>query len=152
MILSIDPGLKGGAVFIKDGGIHSYVLFERGYKNLYDLLRANKVETVIIENVRGYRGENVKSIFTFGKTVGHVEGVLICTGFDLKKIIRIEPKTWVSFYKDVWECKGKQKSCKAVKKLFQKKGGFDDIIKYDALSDAYLMWFFWEKTRTLNKS
>ena len=155
MYLSIDPGLKGGAVLIdRDGDILSSSLFERGKKDFFDLVYTNKnlIEFIIIENVRGYAGENVKSIFTFGKEVGQVEGILISCGFKIDDLIRIEPRTWVSFFKDVWECKGKQKSCKAIKRLFNGREGFDKISRYDALSDAYLIYYYWIKTRAINRT
>ena len=147
MDLSIDPGRTGGAVFIKEGKPFKYSLFERGYKNFFNLIQEHKseIKNIIIENVRGYAGENVKSVFTFGKELGKVEGILLASDFPLDKVIRIEPRTWVSFYKDVFTCKTKKKSCKAVKKLFN----FDEIARYDSLSDAYLIWWYWEKTKAL---
>lgn len=67
----------------------------------------------------------------------------------MDKVIRIDPKTWTSFYNDVWECRGKQKSCKAIKKLFKDKEWSGNVSSNDALSDAYLMWYYWNKTRAI---
>jgi hypothetical protein len=146
MDLSIDPGRTGGAVFIKDDKPFKYCLFPY-YLAFFNLVQEHKYEikNIVIENVRGYAGENVKSVFTFGKELGKIEGILLANDLSLDKGIRVEPRTWVSFYKDVFTCKTKKKSCKAVKKLF----GFDDIARYDSLSDAYLIWFYCKKTKAL---
>lgn len=152
MFISIDPGLKGGAVVIdKDGSVLRYTLFERGMHDFYKVASTNADHNpqVIIEDVRGYAGENVKGVFTFGKTLGHVEGILISAGYNLNKITRVNPRSWTSFFKAVFDGdKTKQKSCEAIKKLFKdelEERNLKQVVRYDALSDAYLMWFFLKK-------
>lgn len=150
MYLSIDPGQKGGAVLVDVNGIViDKCIFDSSYKDFIRIVKNNKqqIKKVIIENVRGYAGENVKSVFTFGKSLGHAEGILICFGFKVDQIARVEPRSWVSFFKDCFKIKGKRKSCDLVKRTFLEKTG--TIYRYDSLSDAYLIWFYWFK---LNKS
>ena len=147
MYLSIDPGQKGGAVLIdSEGVVIDKCIFSETKKNLVKFISKNKskIEIILIENVRGYAGENVKSVFTFGKELGHIEGILMCHDFKMNKIIRIEPRSWVAFYRDCFDRKGKDKSCAYVKKEF--KSICNSIYTNDALSDAFLIWYFWNKT------
>ena len=138
MIISIDPGLTGGAVVVKDdGSVIRYTLFERGMSDFFKLIKSNRIHNpkVIIEDVRGYAGENVKGIFTFGKTLGWVEGMLIAADYKLKEVERVSPKSWTSFFKEVFDGnKTKQKSCLAIKKIFKnemEEKGLKQVVRYE---------------------
>jgi len=91
-----DPGTKGAAaVLYPDGRIHSVCRYEKTslpdiatfFRELAD---ANDL-TVLSEQVASRTGQGVRSMFTFGRNVGHVEGFWIALQipFDF-----VTPQVW----------------------------------------------------------
>ena len=143
MYLSIDPGCNGGAVVVNfDLFVVDYCLFKNNKVGLLNLVDKYQITKVIIEDVRGYAGENVKSIFTFGKELGHIEGLLMSKTYTPDSFIRINPMSWTSFFKHCFTSKGKKKSCELVKSKYLELT--KDIFREDSLSDAYLMLLYYD--------
>jgi crossover junction endodeoxyribonuclease RuvC len=111
LIVGIDPGLSGGLAML-DGGVFSACgampvdrVGRRGSKEqvaaaaLRRLLmgwglggpQAHTDYEVVIEEVHAMPGQGVTSMFSFGRGMGRVEGVLGCFGVPL---IYVTPGRW----------------------------------------------------------
>ena len=90
IICGIDPGLSGALAFLNvDDGILDVVDMptvsitrnnktknEVSAQMLASVIRARQVDSAIIEKVGAMRGQGTSSMFSFGRSVGMVEGVL----------------------------------------------------------------------------
>jgi hypothetical protein len=135
-ILAIDPGKTGAAVVLNDGQLEKFCIFDKGYTEFNNMLCGMASCLTVIEDVSGYRGENIKSIFTFGKQLGIVEGILLSNN----KIVdqRVHPKTWQAIY-SLFAVEGVGKKrwqdvCKRVNSTLP-----DKLYKHSGLADAYLI-------------
>lgn len=86
MILGIDPGLSGAFAWLDDDGelvdIADMPAVQVGTKHrivpalVADLVLRHKVTMCWLENVHAMKGQGVSSMFSFGRSLGVVEGVL----------------------------------------------------------------------------
>ena len=100
LILGIDPGKMGAmAVITKDDAL-AYK-FPKDLKDLYIMVKMHvdkyKVQdiTVLIEHVHSFPTDSRPSAFSFGRNLGHWEGVL--SSFELD-IDTVPPRTWQDYY------------------------------------------------------
>ncbi len=98
--IGVDPGKKGGyAVVYEDDGEQKaealawedmlFVHWCLSWKGVADA----RGETILacVEKVGAMHGQGVRSMFTFGKSAGFIEGVLAALGIGYQLI---PPKTW----------------------------------------------------------
>jgi len=92
-LIAIDPGVNGAfALSDRDGNVqlHNWV----GPRVAYDIIRKNSTlqPLVIVEKVSASGGQGPKQAFTFGKNVGHWEGILTANGFKHTQLV--SPLSW----------------------------------------------------------
>ena len=124
IICGIDPGLKGGLGFVTlDGKVRDFVsmpVLKNGAKSVVDalgvahLLRAYKPDYVAIEKVHAMPKQGVTSVFTFGRGLGIIEGVLAALQ---TPYIDVTPQVWQkSAFQGLEASMGKQRSIMAVRR------------------------------------
>jgi hypothetical protein len=112
-IIGIDPGKSGGIVALTNGKITDIAKMPQTpidlVNHFYYLGFPNQPigvkSYVIIEHVHSMPSDSSKGAFTFGKNVGHLEGVLASFGIEP---IQVEPKKWQLFF-DLRREKGETK-------------------------------------------
>lgn len=90
--VGVDPGKKGAYAFVADDGdgAEVYAWDDDGFvESMRALARGRCVACV--EKVGAMHGQGVRSMFTFGKSAGFIEGVLAALGIGYQLI---PPKTW----------------------------------------------------------
>ncbi len=105
-VIGIDPGLTGAiALLTPEDSLYVYdlpVLKARGGKNTLDMHQLNdllqelttrspKLPLVVLEEVASMPKQGVVSTFTFGKTAGQIEGLIVGHGLKLQMI---RPAVW----------------------------------------------------------
>ncbi len=124
IICGIDPGLKGGIGFITlDGKVRDFAsmpVLKNGTKSVVDahgvahLLRTYKPDYVAIEKVHAMPKQGVTSVFTFGRGLGIIEGVLATLQMPY---IDVNPQCWQkSIFQGLEASMGKQRSIMAVRR------------------------------------
>ena len=102
MIISIDPGLSGAVAVFHDKLIHVFDMPISAKTNgkgnqvntvllVKELRGLGKIDRVIIERVHAMPGQGVTSVFSFGRSLGVIEG--ICASFDIP-VEWITPQKW----------------------------------------------------------
>ena len=100
IILGIDPGKMGAIAIIKGKKVTAYK-FPKELEDLSVIVKmyVDKYKTedikVLIEHVHAFPTDSRPSAFSFGRNLGHWEGVL--STFELE-IDTVAPRTWQSFY------------------------------------------------------
>ena len=136
--VGIDPGKNGGvAVFWCDGESDSYRFPKLEYqlpqiiKKIKSMAREKKTKLDwVIEDIHALYGSSAKATFSFGKNLGHWEGVLYSSNV---KWETVSPKVWQSEYK---LSKDKKRRKNKLKKIAQ------SIVDYKvtlATADAILI-------------
>lgn len=104
--IGIDPGKDGGIAILNNNG---EIVFKTNSPQIGKEADLHKIDTilksyvvlkqhhVIMEDVHSIFGMSAKSNFSFGKNVGHLEGMLIGMG---TKYTLVAPKKW---QKEMWE-------------------------------------------------
>ena len=100
----IDPGVTGSIAFYNgvELKIHDLPTNKRSFhthkirqqidaEKLADIFRLQECKFVMLENVHSQKGDGHVGAFTFGKTVGIIEGVLGTLNIP---VITIEPSVW----------------------------------------------------------
>lgn len=98
-ILGLDPGLDGGVALLADGNLLLRVMPVRqeggkrrvDAERLAELLRSWKPDEAVLERVGAMPGQGVSSMFTFGKCVGTVVGVLAALQIP---VVEVQPRVW----------------------------------------------------------
>lgn len=98
-IIAIDPGASGGIAFSHNSGSVASHNMPDTVRDLVDLLRDAGSEgaehvTVYLEKVGGYvggAGAPGSAMFSFGKNVGIVEGIIATLGY---RLISPTPQVW----------------------------------------------------------
>lgn len=99
-IIGIDPGISGALAVISEdvSGIFDMpVMSSSKGKNqinpyeLADILRFEMPDKVVIEKVSAMPGQGVTSMFSFGKSVGIIEGVCAALGLPVEFLT---PQSW----------------------------------------------------------
>ena len=91
--VGVDPGKKGGYAVIADDalcGIEVHVWDDDGFVALMKEMSKYRC-MACVERVGAMHGQGVRSMFTFGKSAGFIEGVLAALGIGYQLI---PPKTW----------------------------------------------------------
>lgn len=153
MILGVDPGLKGGLCLF-DSVAGSLVVMDmpvvtitKGKKTKNEVsaplvaaaLRdfASKIDRAFIERVGAMPGQGVTSMFSFGRSVGTVEGVLAALAVP---VYYVTPQTWQAFVR----IKGKEESRARAAQLFPAFADQFARAKDDGRADAALIAWFGE--------
>lgn len=99
-ILGIDPGASG-AMALLDGDVLVRVadmptIMVKGRSKVLpggvvDLIVAWKPDQIALEDVGAMPGQGVTSMFSFGRSVGILEGVIAALGYPL---VMVRPATW----------------------------------------------------------
>jgi crossover junction endodeoxyribonuclease RuvC len=93
--LGIDPGLNGGIALITRDGITQVFRMPRTEADIELLFRSRldpqNVAFCLLERVHSFPGAGVASMFTFGRNVGVLIGLLLAHGVPFEEI---EPRTW----------------------------------------------------------
>ena len=98
--LGIDPGSMGGMTVIsKDGRIKGILSFKEATLHEIDhfisRMQSRFDLKAALENVHSMPKQGVAAMFTFGKNVGHVEGIIVA-----RKVpyIEVTPQRWQRFF------------------------------------------------------
>ena len=103
MIIGIDPGKKGSiAVYNGKKWVAHKIPLEKvmgkertNLVALTEILKAQQIwlrERVWLESVHAMPGQGVTSMFSFGRSVGQLEGIIIALG--MGPINYVTPQTW----------------------------------------------------------
>jgi len=153
--IGIDPGLNGAiaSLDIENGELLIYdmptlevkrnnkVKQEVSPQRLADIfgpsdIPVEKVRGVVLERVGAMPGQGVSSVFSFGRSVGIVEGVLAALGLS---VTIVQPQAW---QKAVSVRGGKDGSRQRAMELFPKEAKTFARKKDDGRADAALMaWY-----------
>jgi hypothetical protein len=153
LIIAIDPGLKGGvAVAYNDAPCYIAPLGRTPKEILETFIEIGlpkqldyKVK-VLIEDVHSMPGMRSQSMFTFGRNLGHIEGVLSTLGFT--ELIRIPPKEWQLFFdmkkhkgekQNLWKQRLLKKSISLAPELWRKNINL-------TTADAFLILYYYLET------
>ena len=147
MILGIDPGLSGALAFFDTESEDLVVIdmptveMTRNGKNkrevspalVADLFAGQSIKQAYIERVSAMPGQGVSSMFSFGRSVGVVEGVL--AAYEIPTTF-VTPQAWM---KAMGIRAGKDASRERAMQLFPKYSGLFARKKDDGRSDAALI-------------
>ena len=153
--IGIDPGLNGAiaSLDIENGELLIYdmptlevkrnnkVKHEVSPQGLADIfgpsdIPVEKVRGVVLERVGAMPGQGVSSVFSFGRSVGIVEGVLAALGLS---VTIVQPQAW---QKAASVRGGKDGSRQRAMELFPKEAKTFARKKDDGRADAALMaWY-----------
>jgi crossover junction endodeoxyribonuclease RuvC len=153
IILGIDPGLSGalalydtaeGAVEVIDMPVLE--LIRNGKKKrevsaqaLANQLAGRNIKAAFLERVNAMPGQGVTSVFSFGRSLGIVEGVL--AAYDIPTTL-VTPQAW---QKAVGQRAGKDGSRERVMQLFPAQVDLFQRKKDDGRSDAALIAYYGAK-------
>lgn len=150
IVLGIDPGLSGAVAFYdtKTGDITvvdmpTVEVMRSGKKKnevspqlLSDAIAAGHPAMAFVERVGAMPGQGVTSVFSFGRSMGVVEGVL--AAFDIPTTI-VPPQVW---QKGVNLRGGKDGSRERAMQLFPRQASLFARKKDDGRSDASLIAYY----------
>ena len=144
--LGIDVGLNGAIALVQDGELVGVVdmptvTLDRNGKakrqvsvpELVDIIKAFDPDEAYVEKVFAMAGQGVTSVFSFGRSLGVVEGVL--TTLKIKTTL-MTPQTW---QKGLGMTGGKDGSRARAMELFPEQTALFKRVKDDGRSDAALI-------------
>jgi crossover junction endodeoxyribonuclease RuvC len=144
--LGIDVGLNGAIALVVDGELISVVdmptvTLDRNGKakrqvsvpELVDIIKQFDPDEAYVEKVFAMAGQGVTSVFSFGRSLGVVEGVL--TTMKIKTTL-MTPQTW---QKGLGMTGGKDGSRARAMELFPEQTALFKRVKDDGRSDAALI-------------
>lgn len=144
--LGIDVGLNGAIALVQDGELISVVdmptvTLDRNGKakrqvsvpELVDIIKQFDPNEAYVEKVFAMAGQGVTSVFSFGRSLGVVEGVL--TTMKIKTTL-MTPQTW---QKGLGMTGGKDGSRARAMELFPEQTALFKRVKDDGRSDAALI-------------
>jgi crossover junction endodeoxyribonuclease RuvC len=144
--LGIDVGLNGAIALVQDGELVGVVdmptvTLDRNGKakrqvsvpELVDIIKAFDPDEAYVEKVFAMAGQGVTSVFSFGRSLGVVEGVL--TTLKIKTTL-MTPQTW---QKGLGMTGGKDGSRARAMELFPEHTALFKRVKDDGRSDAALI-------------
>jgi crossover junction endodeoxyribonuclease RuvC len=144
--LGIDVGLNGAIALVVDGELISVVdmptvTLDRNGKakrqvsvpELVDIIKTFDPNEAYVEKVFAMAGQGVTSVFSFGRSLGVVEGVL--TTLKIKTTL-MTPQTW---QKGLGMTGGKDGSRARAMELFPEQTALFKRVKDDGRSDAALI-------------
>lgn len=154
-IIGIDPGKNGGITTLYKGKIVDVTNMPSNPRALYEYFLYLGLPhnyrgklSIFIENVHSMPTDGSKAAFTFGKGLGHLEGVLACMG--ITELIRVNPKEWMNYFnlkRNKNDKESKYNYKKRIKEYAIKKCS-KDYQKYITLKtcDAYLIALYGNQT------
>lgn len=144
--LGIDVGLNGAIALVQDGELVGVVdmptvTLDRNGKakrqvsvpELVDIIKQFDPDEAYVEKVFAMAGQGVTSVFSFGRSLGVVEGVL--TTMKIKTTL-MTPQTW---QKGLGMTGGKDGSRARAMELFPEQTALFKRVKDDGRSDAALI-------------
>lgn len=155
-IIGIDCGRNGGIVAIANNKIVDISPMPSSPKLLREhflflgLPHNYRGEmSIFIENVHSMPTDGSRAAFTFGKGLGHLEGVLACMGF--YDPLRVNPATWQKYFKLKRDIKGNESRYNFKKRMKEKaiKECPKNYRKYITMKtcDAYLITLYGNKLK-----
>lgn len=92
LIIGIDPGKSGGVAWCEQGQLEPLVAkMPETVHELADLLRSIGPGKCYLEQVNAMPGQGVTSMFTFGRGLGNIEGVLAALAIPFEWV---SPRRW----------------------------------------------------------
>ena len=145
-VIGVDPGASGAIALVVDGFLHQVVDMptvtvtrnaaqkrQVSPAGVADIIRSMKPDTAIVEKVGAMPGQGVSSMFSFGRSVGIIEGALAALQVPATFIT---PQAW---QKAVGAAKGKDGSRQRVMELFPRDSHLFARVKDDGRADAVLI-------------
>jgi crossover junction endodeoxyribonuclease RuvC len=154
IILGIDPGLSGALAFydtveqsVEVIDMPVLELVRNGKKkrevsaqSLANHIAGRKISGAFLERVNAMTGQGVTSVFSFGRSLGIVEGIL--AAYDIPTTL-VTPQAW---QKAVNQRAGKDGSRERAMQLFPAQVDLFQRKKDDGRSDASLIAYYGAKT------
>lgn len=145
-VIGVDPGASGAIALVVDGVLHQVVDMptvtvtrnaaqkrQVSPAGVADIIRSMKPDVAIVEKVGAMPGQGVSSMFSFGRSVGIIEGALAALQVPATFIT---PQAW---QKAVGAAKGKDGSRQRVMELFPRDSHLFARVKDDGRADAVLI-------------
>lgn len=111
--IGVDPGKKGGVAVIDGDGVEVYAWDDQTFVNVMAATMNKGKCVAAVEKVGAFSGQGVKSMFSFGHSLGYIEGVLSAFGIPYQLI---PPVTWKRSFSLIG--KDKKASIEVCHKLF----------------------------------
>lgn len=111
--IGVDPGKKGGVAVIDGDGVEVYAWDDQAFVNVMAATMNKGKCVAAVEKVGAFSGQGVKSMFSFGHSLGYIEGVLSAFGIPYQLI---PPVTWKRSFSLIG--KDKKASIEVCHKLF----------------------------------
>lgn len=112
--IGIDPGKAGGYAWIWDGDVRVHPWDDQNFvQDMHMLSLCADKPIAAVEKVGAMSHQGVKSMFSFGKSAGFIEGVLTAYGIGYQLV---PPATWKRTFSLIG--KDKKASIETCKKLF----------------------------------
>lgn len=111
--IGVDPGKKGGVAVIDGDGVEVYAWDDQAFVNVMAATMNKGKCIAAVEKVGAFSGQGVKSMFSFGHSLGYIEGVLSAFGIPYQLI---PPATWKRSFSLIG--KDKKASIEVCHKLF----------------------------------
>lgn len=140
IIIGIDPGLSGGIAIVENRNVlatYKMPIVKCGTKReidsqtLKDILETWRTlpngTSIVIEKVHAMPKQGVKSVFTFGRGFGIVEGLCVGVGIPYEFVI---PQVWQSILNGI------DKTLKKKRSIVYCKGRYPSLEITDGESDA----------------
>lgn len=154
IVLGIDPGLSGALAFydtveqtVEVVDMPVLELVRNGKKKrevsaqaLANHIAGRKISSAFLERVNAMTGQGVTSVFSFGRSLGIVEGIL--AAYDIPTTL-VTPQAW---QKAVGQRAGKDGSRERAMQLFPAQVELFQRKKDDGRSDASLIAYYGAKT------
>lgn len=148
-VIGIDPGMSGAIAQFDEGRLRAItdmpvVVIKRGKGNkreialpqLVAIIRLMAPDHVWLERVGAMPGQGVTSMFSFGRGVGQIEGVLAALGVPVSYVA---PRTW---QKAVGMAKGPHGSRHRAGQLMPDMAASWPLVKHDGRADAALIGWY----------
>lgn len=111
--IGVDPGKKGGVAVIDGDDVEVYAWDDQTFVNVMAATMNKGKCVAAVEKVGAFSGQGVKSMFSFGHSLGYIEGVLAALGIPYQLI---PPVAWKRSFSLIG--KDKKASIETCHKLF----------------------------------
>lgn len=145
LIIGIDPGAKGAAVFLDERGeIYGWFHSENWHDDFRrEMTRSvgHATMTVYIEKAQAMPGQGVAGMFRYGQGYGEILGALAALGVP---VIQVPPRTWQKVAYQGIGGEGKARSFEACRRLFPHVNLVPGKCRkpHDGLADALLIAYY----------
>ena len=152
--IGIDPGVNGAISLLKDSTILQVQDIPSQPKTtgkgkeinsvllnsiIQDLIAMEPIDTVVFETVRAMPGQGSVSMFSFGRSVGTIEGILVGNGLP---IVMVTPQKWKKYFGLIK--KSKEASLSLILQRYPQYLNMFKLKKHVDRADATLMalWYY----------